>query len=153
MFAIFEDGSHQYRVATGDRLEVDFRESAKNGDSLHFDRVLAAGTDAAGINAPGANAPGANATGQIGRPLIDGASIQAEVVDDSMKAPKLEIGKFRRRKGYIRHNGHTQKYTQVRITAINVPGFAIPANSNASDSNAGASSPVVSDSAVPSPGV
>ena len=153
MFAIFEDGSHQYRVVTGDRLEVDFREAAKIGDSLHFDRVLAAGTDAAGINAPGANAPGANATGQIGRPLIDGASIQAEVVDDSMKAPKLEIGKFRRRKGYIRHNGHTQKYTQVRITAINVPGFAIPANSNASDSNAGASSPVVSDSAVPSPGV
>ena len=148
MFAIFEDGSHQYRVVTGDRLEVDFREAAKIGDSLYFDRVLAAGA-----NAPGANAPGANATGQIGRPLIDGASIQAEVVDDSMKAPKLEIGKFRRRKGYIRHNGHTQKYTQVRITAINVPGFASPANSNAGDSNAGDSSPVVSDSAVPSPGV
>ena len=114
MFAIFEDGSHQYRVSTGDRLEVDFREAAKIGDSLSFDRVLAAGTDAP------------DSTGTIGRPLIDGASIQAEVVDANVKAPKLEIGKFRRRKGYIRHNGHTQKYTQVRITAINVPGFAAP---------------------------
>ncbi len=53
MFAIFEDGSHQYRVQAGDRLEVDYREAAKAGDSLSFDRVLAAGNDA---------------TGQIGRP-------------------------------------------------------------------------------------
>jgi len=112
MFAIFEDGSHQYRVSTGDRLEVDFRDGAKVGDALQFDRVLAAGTEA---------------TGQIGRPLIAGASIQAEVVNDTVKAPKLEVGKFRRRKGYIRHNGHTQKYTQVRITAINVPGIEAPA--------------------------
>ncbi len=109
MFAIFEDGSHQYRVQAGDRLEVDYREAAKTGDSLSFDRVLAAGNDA---------------TGQIGRPLIDGATVQAEVVDEKFKAPKLEIGKFRRRKGHIRHNGHTQKYTQIRVTAINVPGLA-----------------------------
>lgn len=109
MFAIFEDGSHQYRVQAGDRLEVDYREAAKTGDALSFDRVLAAGNDS---------------TGQIGRPLIAGATVQAEVVDDKFKGQKLEIGKFRRRKGHIRHNGHTQKYTQIRITAINVPGLA-----------------------------
>jgi len=108
MFAIFEDGSHQYRVQAGDRLEVDFRDSAKVGDTLNFDRVLAAGTET---------------TGTIGRPLIGGASVQAEVLDDEFKAPKLEIGKFKRRKGHIRHNGHVQKYTRVRITAINVPGM------------------------------
>jgi large subunit ribosomal protein L21 len=108
MFAIFEDGSHQYRVQTGDRLEVDFRVSAKTGDSLNFERVLAAGTDSAG---------------KIGRPLIDGASVQAEVVDEEVRGRKLEIGKFRRRKGHVRHNGHTQKYTQVRITGITVPGL------------------------------
>jgi large subunit ribosomal protein L21 len=95
-------------VTAGDRLEVDFRDAARVGDSLSFDRVLAAGTDT---------------TGTIGRPLIDGASVVAEVVDESAKGPKLEVGKFRRRKGHIRHNGHTQKYTQVRITAINVPGI------------------------------
>ncbi len=106
MFAIFEDGSHQYRVKSGDKLDVDFRISAKMGDTLSFDRVLAAGTDT---------------TGTIGRPLISGASVQAEVLDEEFHAPKLEVGKFKRRKGHIRHNGHTQKYTRVRITAINVP--------------------------------
>jgi len=116
MFAIFEDGSHQYRVKAGDKLEVDYRDAVKVGDSLNFERVLAAGTDTAGT---------------IGRPLIEGASVQAEVLDgtdgkkDGMtKAPKLEVGKFKRRKGHIRHNGHSQKYTQIRITAINVPGLA-----------------------------
>ncbi len=108
MFAIFEDGSHQYRVQTGDRLDVDFRDSAKVGDTLNFDRVLAAGTDT---------------TGTIGRPLLNGASVQAEVLDNEFKAPKLEIGKFKRRKGHIRHNGHIQKYTRIRITAISVPGM------------------------------
>ena len=114
MFAIFEDGSHQYRVQTGDKLEVDYRVAVKAGDSLNFDRVLAAGTDT---------------TGTIGRPVIEGASVQAEVLvglegrkDGMVKAPKLEVGKFKRRKGHIRHNGHSQKYTQIRITAINVPG-------------------------------
>jgi len=108
MFAIFEDGSHQYRVKAGDRLEVDYRHGAQAGDSLSFDRVLAAGTETAS---------------SIGRPLIAGASVQAEVVDKAFKAPKLEVGKFKRRKGHIRHNGHTQKYTQVRITTITVPGI------------------------------
>ena len=108
MFAIFEDGSHQYRVEAGDRLEVDFRDTLKVGDSVKFDRVLAAGNES---------------SGQIGRPLISGATVEAQVVDAEAKGPKLEVGKFRRRKGYIRHNGHTQKYTQVRITAINVPGL------------------------------
>lgn len=108
MFAIFEDGSHQYRVQTGDRLEIDFRVSAKTGDAVNFDRVLAAGTDS---------------TGTIGRPLIEGASVQAEVVDEEVKGRKLEVGKFKRRKLQIRHNGHTQKYTQVRITGITVPGL------------------------------
>ncbi len=115
MFAIFEDGSHQYRVQTGDKLEVDYRGGLKTGDSLNFDRVLAAGTDS---------------TGTIGRPLIEGASVVAEVLegnagqkDGTFKARKLEVGKFKRRKGVIRHNGHTQKYTQIRITSINVPGL------------------------------
>ncbi len=115
MFAIFEDGSHQYRVLAGDKLTVDYRDTVKTGDSLQFDRVLAVGNET---------------TGQIGRPLIDGASVVAEVLDGSqghkdgtVKGRKLEVGKFKRRKGYIRHNGHTQKYTQVRITAINVPGI------------------------------
>lgn len=108
MFAVFEDGSHQYRVKSGDELKVDYRESAKKGDSLTFDRVLAAGTDTAA---------------SIGRPLIEGATVVAEVVEEEVRGPKIEVGKFKRRKNYIRHNGHIQRYTGVRITAVNVPGL------------------------------
>lgn len=107
MFAIFEDGSHQYRVQQGDQLRVDFREGTKPGDAVSFERVLAAGNETAA---------------NIGRPVIEGATITAEVVDEAF-GPKLEVGKFKRRKGYIRHAGHTQKYTAVKITAINVPGL------------------------------
>jgi len=109
MFAVFEDGSHQYRVQAGDKLQVDFRSAAKVGDALTFERILAAGTDA---------------DSAIGRPTIEGAVVQAQVIDNKATAAKLEIGKFKRRKGYVRHNGHKQKYTEIRITGIDVPGLA-----------------------------
>jgi len=111
MFAIFEDGSHQYRVRAGDVITIDFRGSAAPGDAISFDRVLAAATDAASA---------------IGQPLVSGASVQAEVIDPEVRGRKLEIGKFRRRKLHIRHNGHVQRYTTVRITAITVPGLQPP---------------------------
>ncbi|RPI90040.1 MAG: 50S ribosomal protein L21, partial [Planctomycetaceae bacterium] len=85
MFAIIEDGGRQYRVQAGDKLNVDYRADLVDGDALKFERVLAAGTDAAG---------------KIGRPVIDGAVVEATVIDDEFRGPKLEIGKFRRRKGY-----------------------------------------------------
>lgn len=109
MFAVFEDGSHQFRVQPGDLLWVDFRDGAEKGSTLTFERVLAAGTDS---------------TSQIGRPVLTGATVTAEVVDPDVHAPKIEGGKFRRRKNYIRHWGHKQPYTAIKITAINVPGLA-----------------------------
>ena len=65
MFAVIEDGSRQYRVTPGEMLTVDYRADAKKGDTLTFDRVLLA------------NGGGASA---IGQPVIDGASVEAEVV-------------------------------------------------------------------------
>lgn len=113
MFAIFEDGSHQYQVQVGDKFAVDYRESAVAGDAINFERVLIAND-------------GDNSS--IGRPTIDGASVEAEVVDQ-IKGKKLEIVKFRRRKNSRTHTGHRQKYTEVRITSITVPGmeFTAPA--------------------------
>lgn len=110
MFAIIEDGSRQHRVSEGDLLSVDFRSEAEDGTTLTFDRVLLA------------NGGGASA---IGTPVIDGASVEAEVVMEEEKGPKLEIQKFRRRKNSRRHTGHRQKYTRVRITGITVPGLEI----------------------------
>jgi large subunit ribosomal protein L21 len=108
MFAIFEDGSHQYRVKAGDIIRVDFRSELEKGAALKFDRVLAAGSDTASV---------------IGRPLVDGASVETEIVNAEFKAEKIEGGKFKRRKGYYRHWGHTQRYTEVVVKAINVPNF------------------------------
>lgn len=109
MFAVFEDGSHQFRVQAGDTLWVDFREGVAVGSTLKFDKVLAAGNDSQNL---------------IGRPTLAGAVVEAEVVSGEVNAPKIEGGKFRRRKNYIRHWGHKQKYTAVKITGISVPNIA-----------------------------
>ena len=110
MFAVIEDGSHQHRVQQGEVLTIDYRANAQNGDAVTFDRVLLA------------NAGGAST---VGRPTIEGASVEAEVVSNLEKGPKLEVQKIRRRKNSRRHTGHRQKYTSVRITSISVPGLEI----------------------------
>ncbi len=110
MFAVIEDGSHQYRVQPGDTLTIDYQADVQKGDTVTFDRVLLA------------NGGGASA---IGRPMIEGARVEAEVVTPELKGPKLEIQKIRRRKNSRTHTGHRQKHTSVQITAINVPGLEI----------------------------
>lgn len=110
MFAVIEDGSHQYRVEQGEQLTVAYRSEAQKGDAITFDRVLLA------------NGGGASA---VGRPTIEGASVEAKVLNPEEKGPKLEVQKFRRRKNSKRHTGHRQKYTLVEVTEINVPGLEI----------------------------
>jgi large subunit ribosomal protein L21 len=110
MFAVIEDGSRQYRVQQGQTLTVDYRAESEAGQVIVFDRVLLA------------NGGGAS---QIGRPVIDGAAVEAEVVTPQFKGEKLEIQKHRRRKNSKRHTGHRQKHTVVKVTAINVPDLEI----------------------------
>jgi large subunit ribosomal protein L21 len=110
MFAYIENGSHQYRVSSGDTLLIDFMDTAKAGDSVTFDKVLLANGGGASI---------------IGAPSISGASVTAQIIEPLVKGPKLEIQKMRRRKNYRKHTGHRQGYTQVKITGINVPGLQI----------------------------
>ncbi|MBX9680813.1 MAG: 50S ribosomal protein L21 [Gemmataceae bacterium] len=103
MFAVFEDGSHQYRVQRGDVVKVDFRE-ADVGANVEFDKVLLCQTDA---------------DLKIGQPLVAGALIKGEIVDHP--STKTYIQHFRRRKNYRRLKGHRQWYTSVKITEI-IPG-------------------------------
>ena len=113
MFAVIENGSRQHRVEEGDLLSMDYQEDAEVGATVTFDRVLIA------------NAGGASV---IGAPVIDGATVAAEVVLDEEKGEKLEIQKLRRRKNSRRHTGHRQKYTRVKITSISIPNLEVVAN-------------------------
>src|SRR5262249_1923412 len=103
MYAVFEDGSRQYRVQEGDVVTVDFRE-AEVGASVEFTRGLLGQADA---------------DPQIGQPVIEGARVVAEVVDHP--STKLYIQHFRRRKNYRRLRGHRQPYTSVKIQKIVLP--------------------------------
>jgi large subunit ribosomal protein L21 len=102
MYAIIEDGSHQFRVSEGDRIRVDRRDGVA-GDELVFSKVLfIAGGDGAAT---------------IGTPTIEGARVVGKIVNQ-FKAKKIIIQKFRRRKNMRRRNGHRQPYTMVQITSV-----------------------------------
>ncbi len=103
MYAIIEDGSRQYRVGVGETIEVDRRDLPEGQTSIEFDRVLLVGQ---------------GADVRIGQPFVPGASVQASVVEE-VKAPKIDVVKFKRRKGYTVRSGHRQKYLRVTVTAIN----------------------------------
>ena len=109
MYAVFEDGSRQYRVQEGDVVKVDYR-PAEVGARVEFSRVLLYTKDA---------------DTQIGQPHIAGARVLGEVVDHP--STKLYIQHFRRRKNYRRLKGHRQPYTSVQILNILLPGMEAPA--------------------------
>jgi large subunit ribosomal protein L21 len=104
MYAIFENGSHQYRVREGDRVTID-RRDGEDGAEVVFDQVLlVAGTDGA----------------TIGAPLVAGASVVGKIVRQ-FRDKKIIIQKFRRRKNMRRRRGHRQPYTTVQITSVHGP--------------------------------
>jgi len=101
MYAIIDDSGTQLRVEEGQTIQIDTRD-AEPGASLTFDRVLLLG-DQKGA--------------RVGKPLVEGAKVTAEVLGPD-KGPKLEVVKVRRRKRSRTHVGHRQSYLTVRITAI-----------------------------------
>jgi len=104
VYAIIEDSGAQIKVAKGDVLDVDPRDGVDSG-TLTFDRVLAVG-----------EGDGKKAA-TLGRPYVDGASVTAEVLD-AIRDRKVDVIKFKRRKGYRRKRGHRQPYLRVKIKDI-----------------------------------
>jgi large subunit ribosomal protein L21 len=102
MYAIIADGGRQYRVAPGQILDIDFRESAVDGEDVTFDRVLAIDSGSGLL---------------VGAPTVDGAKVVAKVIGVE-KGDKVYIQKFRRRKNYDRRTGHRQLYTRVQIESL-----------------------------------
>ena len=101
MYAIVKADGTQLKLEEGQELAVDYRD-AKKGDTVTFDDVLAVSTDK-GL--------------QLGRPLLDGAKVTAEVLGVA-QGDKLTVRHFRRRKTSKTKQGHRQLYTQVRISKI-----------------------------------
>jgi large subunit ribosomal protein L21 len=109
MYAVFEDGSHQYRVSEGELVTVDYRD-VEVGQRVEFGRVL--------LYCNGDER-------RIGQPLVEGMRVLGEVVEHPSK--KLYIQHFRKRKNYRRLRGHRQHYTRLRIRNILLPGQEPPA--------------------------
>ncbi len=105
MFAVIKTGGKQYKVAADDILQIE-KLDAEPGTTITFDNVLMVGS-------------GADVT--IGSPLVEGASVAAELVEQ-MRAKKIIVFKKKRRQKYRRTNGHRQHHSIVRITEILTAG-------------------------------
>lgn len=101
MFAVIKTGGKQYRVAANDVLKIE-KLSGEAGDVIEFTEVMMVGE-------------GAKAT--IGKPLVDGAVVTAEVVDQG-RGRKIIAFKKRRRQNSRRTIGHRQHFTTVKIAEI-----------------------------------
>lgn len=100
-YAIIQTGGKQYRVSEGDVLSVE-KLATETGKETVFNDVLLV------VNGDKVN---------LGTPLVSGASVKAEVVDQ-YKDDKVIAFKFKRRKGYHRTVGHRRQLTELKITKI-----------------------------------
>ena len=100
MYAVIKTGGKQYRVAAGDVIKVEKLEG-EVGQTVDFDQVLMVGGDEP----------------KIGSPILDGAKVSAEVLEQG-KADKVLIFKKKRRHKYRRTRGHRQHQTVLRVSNI-----------------------------------
>ncbi len=105
MYAVIRTGGKQYKVAANDVISVE-KLPGEAGETIGFDDVLMVGE-------------GAEAT--IGTPLVDGARVEATILEQG-RGPKIIVFKKQRRKGYRRKKGHRQDLTVLRITDIQAAG-------------------------------
>ncbi|MEJ0000761.1 MAG: 50S ribosomal protein L21 [Verrucomicrobiota bacterium] len=105
MFAVIRSGGKQYKVQEGDTLDIELVDFPKEGDKkVTISDVLLVGD---------------GDKFSVGNPLLSGASVGLELVED-VKARKVIAYKYRRREGYHRTVGHRQKLSRVKVTGITV---------------------------------
>lgn len=105
MYAVIKTGGKQYKVAEDDIIHVE-KLAAEAGDTVELNEVLMVGGD---------GAP------RIGDPLVEGAMVAAEVVEQT-RAGKIIVFKKKRRHNYRRKKGHRQHLTALRILGIGLDG-------------------------------
>lgn len=101
MYAVIKTGGKQYRVSTGDVIEIE-RLSEESGSEVTFDEVLVVGTDE-GF--------------EIGRPTLEKFRVKGEIIDH-IRDEKIVTFKHKRRKNYRRKIGHRQSLSKVLIKEI-----------------------------------
>ena len=98
MFAVLKTGGKQYRVQAGDMLRVE-KLAADAGEKVQFNEVLMVGST-------------------VGTPLVEGAAVQADVVDQIKGDKVINFVKRRRKHSSKRTKGHRQQLTLVKVTEI-----------------------------------
>ena len=101
MFAVIKTGGKQYKVASGDTLVVE-KLAADAGETVQFNDVLMIGGDSL----------------TVGTPMIAGAGVQAEVLEQGRGAKTLNLKRRRRKHSSRRLKGHRQYLTTVKIMDI-----------------------------------
>jgi large subunit ribosomal protein L21 len=105
MYAVFESGGKQHRVQPGDILRLEKLEG-EVGTTVKFDRVLM-------TSKPSGEASQVT----LGKPLLQGATVEGEIVGQG-RGEKILIIKMKRRKQYRRTQGHRQFHTEVLVTGV-----------------------------------
>ncbi len=110
MFAVIESGGKQHRVAAGDVVKLEKLKDGvgaanQPGDLVTFDRILMMSNDGNVI---------------AGTPHVEGGLVEGQVLLEG-KRPKVRIIKFKRRKNYLRRQGHRQSFSEVLITKVELP--------------------------------
>ena len=101
MFAVIRTGGKQYKVAKNDVISVE-KLPGEAGETIALDQVLMLGDGEAT---------------KVGAPLVEGARVEATIVEQT-RGPKIIVFKKKRRKNYRRKKGHRQDLTVVRVTGI-----------------------------------
>lgn len=101
MYAIVEIAGHQFKVSKDLKVYVN-RLASEEGSKVSFDKVLLLDD---------------NGSITLGAPAIEGASVEAKVLQH-LKGDKVIVFKKKRRKGYKKRNGHRQYLTQIVIEGI-----------------------------------
>ena len=105
MYAIVEIAGQQFKVSKDLKVYV-HRLTNEEGSTVSFDKVYLLDD---------------NGTITIGAPAIEGASVEAKVLQH-LKGDKVIVFKKKRRKGYKKRNGHRQYLTQIVIESISATG-------------------------------
>ncbi|SIS51221.1 large subunit ribosomal protein L21 [Phaeovulum vinaykumarii] len=105
MFAVLKTGGKQYKVQAGDVLRVE-KLAAEAGETVQFNEILMVGGDAP----------------VLGAPLVAGAAVQAEVIDQIKADKVITFHKRRRKHSSQRTRGHRQTLTLLRVTEVLASG-------------------------------